>query len=273
MKKESVPTPIPAQTAAYLVAQAHDWQLNNYELNTRLYFLQLFHLAQTGGPLMEGEFSSYLHGPKLRGVYNKFKIFEAKPIPNPGIILPEVSRQHQEFISALSQVLREFTESELITVYLARGVGGSTTPLKNPPSGEIVSTAMLEIIYQEYFAGNTPGAALREILRVSAPTSFIFPGLATQARARDLEENRRDAFLHVSCVCVLMAFIVDSGVFRTLVEYGGLTATTPLTAYYAGVAFCAIALLGFLRPRRFLYLKFCQLAQRFRRPAKPIIQA
>ena len=172
MKKESVPTPIPAQTAAYLVAQAHDWQLNNYELNTRLYFLQLFHLAQTGGPLMEGEFSSYLHGPKLRGVYNKFKIFEAKPIPNPGIILPEVSCQHQEFISALSQVLREFTESELITVYLARGVGGSTTPLKK--SSEWGNCSHCHV------GNNLPGIFRRK-----------YPGRGT---ARNFTRERADQF-------------------------------------------------------------------------------
>ena len=77
MNHRTVSPPLSEVTAAAALAEAHNWEINNYELNIRLYYLQLFHAAQFNAPLVAGEFSRYLHGPKLRKIYNKFKMFEA----------------------------------------------------------------------------------------------------------------------------------------------------------------------------------------------------
>jgi uncharacterized phage-associated protein len=68
--------------AAKRMCERSGWALSNLELQKLLYIAHMFHLGQTGRPLIQGHFEAWDYGPVQPAVYHHVKVFGSSPIKN-----------------------------------------------------------------------------------------------------------------------------------------------------------------------------------------------
>ena len=178
----------------------------------------------------------------------------------PPVTLPE---DKKKFIATMAKILSKFTAHELVTIFLTCGAGGLPTKLKDFPAGSAIPRRRLKNGVSGIFSGRKTGDRPAPNFRNGrTATGGIFPAIYQQAMNADLAIIRRDSFLHVVCVCVLVAIVADSGIMRDLYNGWELSQRISLTSIFATLAASAICLLGFLAPRRFIYLMYRRFSAR-----------
>lgn len=74
--------PVSVLAAAKRMGERSGWSLSNLELQKMLYIAQMFHIGETGQPLVLGNFEAWDYGPVHPTLYHRIKIFGADPVKN-----------------------------------------------------------------------------------------------------------------------------------------------------------------------------------------------
>lgn len=99
------------EVADYIIVKTNElsYDLNILKLHKLAYYAQAWHLALTGGPLFDGKFQAWIHGPISRSLFDRFSashiIYEAVSASDvrPNFILstlPEAHRHHLDEVIA-----------------------------------------------------------------------------------------------------------------------------------------------------------------------------
>jgi uncharacterized phage-associated protein len=109
---------INALSAARSLCELRSWTVSNLELQKILYVAQMYHLGQTGEPLVAEGFEAWDYGPVVPAVYARAKGFGKGPVPNVFHWIPPAppaSREHQT-LQAISESTRNFTPGQLVDI-------------------------------------------------------------------------------------------------------------------------------------------------------------
>lgn len=73
---------LPVYVAAKRMCEHSGWSLSNLELQKLLYIAHMFHMGETGEPLISGHFEAWDYGPVNPALYHRAKIFGSSPVGN-----------------------------------------------------------------------------------------------------------------------------------------------------------------------------------------------
>ena len=73
---------VPVPAAAKRMCERSGWSLSNLELQKLLYIAHMFHLGETGEPLIIGRFEAWDYGPVQPTLYHMAKVFGSSPVKN-----------------------------------------------------------------------------------------------------------------------------------------------------------------------------------------------
>lgn len=109
---------VPALSAARTLCELRDWTISNLALQKILYLAHMFHLGQTGQPLISEPFEAWEYGPVVPSVYRRAKVFGNGPVQNVFHWVPPVKSGSTEY-SALAEAAKQtknMTSGRLVSI-------------------------------------------------------------------------------------------------------------------------------------------------------------
>ncbi|AFY70517.1 hypothetical protein Pse7367_2254 [Thalassoporum mexicanum PCC 7367] len=116
--------------------------ISNLKLQKLVYYAQGFHLAMFGQPLFSEEIQAWVHGPVIPELYQKFKIYDSKPLPSPEDFNLEVFKPEVlELLEDVQKIYGQFSAWKL------KNMTYEELPWSSTETGQIISYQKMK----EYF--------------------------------------------------------------------------------------------------------------------------
>jgi uncharacterized phage-associated protein len=144
---------VSALSAARTLCELRNWAVSNLELQKILYIAQMFHLGQTGRPLINEKFEAWDYGPVVPELYSRAKAFGKAPVRNVFHWIPDVPFDAPEYksLAQAANATRDMTSGQLVSV--THWSGGAWSQCYRPNErGVVIPNSM---ILDEYRARET----------------------------------------------------------------------------------------------------------------------
>lgn len=120
--------------------------LTNLKLQKLTYYAQGFNLAIYGKPLFEEDIFNWAHGPVVRSLYDKYKVYEDGPVKLDEDSKPDLGPKSLELIAEVNRVYGQFSAWKL------RDMTHRERPWVETERNEVISKPLLKEFFKTLIA-------------------------------------------------------------------------------------------------------------------------